>query len=388
MTATPTPTPIKVLVVDDSVVVRRLVSTVLDEHADIEVIGAAANGQIAIDKMSSGTMPDVVALDMEMPVMDGIETLREIRRRWPRLPVVMFSTLTAAGATATLDALSAGASDFVTKPSNVGSVSLGMQAIREQLVPKLRVLAGRPAGDVRTTAAGPGTPTTAVAPSAGPTAAPRRPAAPRTRPPGQVTAVVIGVSTGGPNALAQIWPDLSQLQVPVLLVQHMPPVFTAILAKRLDDLGTVPMREGEHGGAVVPGAGWMAPGDHHMTVHRTGGGVRLQIDQSDPVHSCRPAVDPLLLSAAAVFGSGTLAVILTGMGTDGAAGAHAVREAGGTVIAQDEPSSVVWGMPGAVVNAGLADAIVPLDRIAAEISQRCRSSRPQMATASSRAGAS
>ncbi|MFN8050687.1 MAG: chemotaxis response regulator protein-glutamate methylesterase [Acidimicrobiales bacterium] len=411
-------TPIRVLVVDDSVVIRRLVTTVLAEDSDIEVIGTAANGRIAIDKLTSGTLPDVVTLDMEMPVMNGIETLREIRKRWPRLPVIMFSTLTAVGAAATLDALSAGASDFVAKPSNVGSVALGMQAVRDQLIPKVRLLAGRPM--TPTTHTLPGTPTadaprafarvspapvehtTHVArttPSSHITVRSTTPVAPVTARPtparaaidtvatprrftralsGKVTAVVIGVSTGGPNALAEIWPRLAALQVPVLIVQHMPPVFTTMLAKRLDAIGTVRMSEGVQGGVVGKGDGWLAPGDHHMRVEQTPDGVRLCLDQEAPENSCRPAVDPLFRSAAAVYGPGTLAVVLTGMGSDGLAGARAVREAGGTVLAQDEPSSVVWGMPGAVVNAGLADVILPLDRMAAEISARCGAVLPSL----------
>lgn len=371
-------TPVRVLVVDDSVVIRRLVTTVLEEHDDVTVIATAANGQIAIDKLSAD-LPDVVCLDIEMPVMNGIETLREIRKRWPRLPVIMFSTLSVAGASATLDALSAGASDFVAKPSNVGSVSLGMQAVRDELIPKIRALAGRrPVGPRSTSAA---TPTASIAgqvrsavPSR-PGAEPTAPIPPRTGPPARVSAVAVGVSTGGPNALAAIWPALSQLPVPVLIVQHMPPVFTTMLAKRLDGLGTVPVSEGADGDAVIAGSAWLAPGDHHMTVEKSLDGVRVRVDQRPPVNSCRPAVDLLFESAARVYGAGTLAVVLTGMGSDGLAGCRAIRAAGGAVVAQDEASSVVWGMPGVVANAGLADAIVPLDRMAAEISERARGTR-------------
>ena len=422
-------TPIRVLVVDDSVVVRRLVTTVLDEDDTIEVVGTAANGEIALDKIEA-LKPDIVTLDIEMPVMNGIETLRAIRQRLPRLPVIMFSTLTESGAAATLDCLASGANDFVTKPANVGSVTLAMQAVRAELIPKVKVLCGRslqlttPVFTAPTTTsplAGRTNPTRprSAPPLSGPSArstpshrpgvsgdlhgagadrpvvAPAAsrestigrnvagtPGVPPTseggrRPGGRVSLVVIGVSTGGPNALADIWPNLPKLGVPILIVQHMPPVFTTMLASRLDAVGTVPVAEAVDGTDLMPGRAWLAPGDHHMVIERAPMGGRIRLNQDPHVNSCRPAVDPLFDSAAAVFGAGVLSVVLTGMGNDGTRGAAHVLEAGGTVIAQDEATSVVWGMPGSVVAAGLASAVVPLSRIAAEIAARVGAPTPR-----------
>lgn len=392
--------PIRVLVVDDSVVVRRLVVGVLEEDADIEVVGTAANGRIALDKLDA-LSPDIVTLDIEMPEMDGLETLRALRKRFPRLPVVMFSTLTERGAIATLDALARGANDFVTKPANVGSVTEGMAAIRDELIPKLKGLCGRritPAAGTAVASAAPvpgaaAAVTTSRPVATGPTAATRpapapahrgatvsgpapstaAPAAARVPAGGPVKVVVIGVSTGGPNALAAIWAALPRLRVPILIVQHMPPVFTTMLARRLGALGTVPVSEATDGCDVVAGKAWLAPGDHHLVLERGTGGVHARINQAAPENSCRPAVDPLFRSAADLYGSGVLAVVLTGMGSDGLRGAQVIHDAGGSVLAQDEATSVVWGMPGAVAHAGLADAIVPLDRVAAEIAARAGS---------------
>jgi two-component system chemotaxis response regulator CheB len=370
--------PIKVLVVDDSVVVRRIVTGVLGEDPAVEVLATAANGRIALDKLET-LRPDVVTLDIEMPEMNGIETLREIRQRFPRLPVIMFSTLTEHGASATLDALAAGANDFVTKPANVGSVTLGMQAVREQLIPKVKALAGRPstapASPLPRSVPGIGAPGDGCREQNRERSAARGPVGPLRVPAVPARLVVIGVSTGGPNALAAIWSQLPKLRVPVLICQHMPPVFTAMLAQRLDAAGTVPVSEGVDGAELEPGRAWLAPGNHHMVVERGDGGHRIRITQDAPENSCRPAVDPLFRTAADVYGSGVLALVLTGMGSDGALGAGAVRAAGGVVLAQDESTSVVWGMPGSVVGAGLADAILPLPRIADEIVRRTAAPR-------------
>ncbi|GAA3185106.1 chemotaxis response regulator protein-glutamate methylesterase [Blastococcus jejuensis] len=351
--------PIRVMVVDDSVVVRKIVTDVLSADPGIEVVGTAVNGKVALAKLDQ-LKPDLITMDIEMPEMNGIEAVREIRATRNRVPIVMFSTLTERGASATLDALAAGANDYVTKPANVGSVGQSMESVREQLIPRIKVLTGRPVT--------PG-PARAAAP-----VAPPRPAAPRTGPGKKPAVLVIGSSTGGPEALAKVLPQLpANLPVPVLLVQHMPPVFTRQFAQRLDRLCALRIVEASDGSPLVPGVVHLAPGDHHLVVREVGrpGAQRLQtgLNQGPPENFCRPAVDPLFRSAVAAYDGAVLAVVLTGMGADGRNGAGEVRAAGGTVIVQDQATSVVWGMPGAVSQAGFADEILPLDRIAEAITR-------------------
>jgi two-component system chemotaxis response regulator CheB len=358
---------VRVLVVDDSVVVRRLVSQALTHDPGIEIAGVAANGRIALAKLDH-VAPDIVTLDVEMPVMDGLETLRELRKRRPDLPVIMFSTVTERGATITLDALAAGADDYVTKPANVGSVVEGIRAVREQLTPKIRALTGRRGsvatpGVARMPAGSPARP-----PVPTPPAAPRSPA-----PSGRIDLVAIGASTGGPNALTTLIPALhADFPVPIVVVQHMPPMFTELLAQRLDRAGRLKVREGVDGAPLRPGEVWIAPGGRHMEVRRRATGAVLALHDGPPEQSCRPAADVLLRSVAEVHGASTLAVILTGMGEDGLRGSGAVAAAGGTVVAQDQATSVVWGMPGAVVRAGVAHAVQPLDGLAGWINARVR----------------
>ena len=330
--------------VDDSALIRRLVTGVLAEDPDIEVVGTAANGRDAVAGVAE-LRPDAVTLDIEMPVLDGLGALREIRRLAPRLPVIMFSTLTERGAAATLEALSLGASDYVTKPSNTGSLAEGRASIRDQLVPRVKALAG-----VRRLAI-----------------APVRPAARRRTE--AVDAVVIGCSTGGPDALSTVLAALPRLPVPIAVVQHMPPVFTAMFAQRLDRDSPHEVVEATDGDAFLPGRVLLAPGDHHLRLEPSArGGVRARLDQGPQVNFCRPAVDVLFRSAADLYGGRVLAVVLTGMGQDGLQGCRALRDRGAGVLVQDEATSVVWGMPGAVAAAGLADEIVPLEALTDHIS--------------------
>ena len=322
---------IRVLIVDDAVVVRRMVSDVLSSDPALEVAGTAPNGRIAMAKISH-LNPDLVTLDVEMPVMDGLETLAAIRKTHPTLPVIMFSTVTERGASATLDALALGAKDYVTKPANVGSVGVAMQRIRDELIPKIKVFCskGRHIG-------------IAAKPAASPFRSPQKA---KTTRPQRIDIVSIGVSTGGPNALTEL---LSQLPVtfpvPIVIVQHMPPLFTKSLAERLSTLSEIGVREGARGEFLRGGCAWIAPGGYHMDLVREVATTQIHVHQNPPENSCRPAVDVLFRSVAKIYGRRALAVVLTGMGQDGLRGCECIREAGGQILIQDEPSSVVWGMP-------------------------------------------
>lgn len=341
---------IRILVVDDSVVIRRLLAETLAEDPGLEVVGTASDGRLGLAKIEQ-LHPDIVTLDVEMPVMDGLETLRELRKLYPRLPVVMFSTLAEHGASATLDALSLGASDYATKPSNLGGAA-AMQAVRAELIPKIRALCGF---------------------------AMERPKLPPSRPtiavlrPGQrrIEIVTIGCSTGGPNALAEVLPRVPKdFPVPIVVVQHMPPIFTRLLAERLASRSQIGVHQASAGDVLTAGNAWIAPGNFHMTVKRAGVHSRLELNQNAPENSCRPAVDVLFRSVADVYGASALAVVMTGMGSDGVIGARMIRERGGEVLVQDEATSVVWGMPGLVYASGQADAVYPLDQLSNEVTRR------------------
>ena len=348
---------IRVLLVDDAVVFRRLVSEELSKDPALEVVGTAANGRIALAKMSQ-VNPDLVILDVEMPEMDGLETLVELRKSYPRLPVIMFSALTERGAAATLEALSRGATDYFTKPTSVGGLDESLEVIRTQLIPEIKALCARSATTLP--------PVTSFAPAKASTSR----AGIRT---GSIQVVAIGTSTGGPNALADVFAEIpADFPVPIVIVQHMPPMFTRMLADRLTAKSAIRVQEAAPGSVLLPGTAWIAPGDFHMVVVREAGQVRLTVHQQPPENSCRPAVDVLLRSVAQVYGANSLTVIMTGMGQDGLHGCETLREAGGQILAQDEATSVVWGMPGFVVRAGLADKVLPLPQIASEIVRRVK----------------
>jgi two-component system chemotaxis response regulator CheB len=358
---------IRVLVVDDAVVFRRLVANELASDPALEVAGTAANGRIALARMVQ-VNPDVVILDVEMPEMDGLATLAELRKTYPRLPVIMFSALTERGAEATLDALALGATDYFTKPANVGGMDASLEVIRGQLIPKIKALCARARGQ---TPMQDGPCPAGVSPTTtGLPASVQTPHRPGSRP-SPVQVVAIGTSTGGPNALADVFRRLpADFPVPIVIVQHMPPMFTRLLAERLSAEFPLRVQEGNSGGVLQPGHAWLAPGDHHMIVIRDSLQVRILVHQDPPENSCRPAVDVLLRSVAQTFGPHSLAVILTGMGQDGLRGCEAIRETGGQILAQDEATSVVWGMPGYVARAGLADRVLPLSLIGDEILRR------------------
>ncbi|WP_433371187.1 protein-glutamate methylesterase/protein-glutamine glutaminase [Actinoplanes sp. CA-142083] len=391
---------ISVLVVDDSVVVRRLIVDALGGAENIEVVGTASNGLLAQAKIDQ-LKPDVITMDIEMPQMDGIAAVKELRKRHKQIPVIMFSTLSAAGASATLEALAAGATDYVTKPSNVGSVNESIAAVREELVPKIYALGGRrrPAGMPSGAPPAPSRPGAAPARPARPSAAPPRaglppsgpgrpgfaPAGPAPAGPkpakragagGKVDILAIGSSTGGPDALTKVLTGIpSDLPVPIVITQHMPPVFTRMFAERLDRSTPLRVVEATDGMELTPGWAYIAPGDSHLVLHRRGTATLTQLSGAPPENSCRPAVDVMFRSVAALYGASAFATVLTGMGQDGRGGAKVLRDAGAEVLAQDEATSVVWGMPGAVVGAGLADEILPLDRIAAFLINRVKTGR-------------
>jgi two-component system chemotaxis response regulator CheB len=365
---------VTVLVVDDSVVIRRLVTNALSVDPDIIVVGTASSGRLALQKIVQ-LKPDVVTLDVEMPDMNGLEALVELRKTHRRLPVIMFSTVTERGASATLDALSKGANDYVTKPSSVGSAEEAMANVRRQLIPKIKALAEWAAGPdkqrSRPTPAGPpkDVPHARTARSAAPAAPVEKPA--RLAVHARIEAVTIGVSTGGPDALTAVLPLLpADLRVPIFVVQHMPPVFTRLFAERLSARCALKVTEAKNGDVVRPGCVYVAPGDFHMTVERHGADVRIALNQDEPEAWCRPAVNVLFRSVAEVYAGSTLAVVLTGMGQDGLRGVEMLHAKGAQIVVQDEESSIVWGMPGAVATAGLADRVVPLTGVAEEIINR------------------
>ena len=343
------PGKIRALIVDDSVVIRRLVTHALSEDPDIEVIGSAANGVIAL-KMIAAMKPDVVTLDIEMPEMDGIEVLRRLRGLYPEMVVIMFSTLSERGAAVTLEALSLGANDYVTKAANAGSLDISMARLRADLVPRIKQFFSR----------------RACTPAAAASVA-RPSAPPAKRPDIARKAVAIGVSTGGPQALAALIPLIpATFRLPIFIVQHMPPIFTRLLAERLQSLTRLRVREACDGMPVEAGV-YLAPGDYHMRIAKRGAEKIVALDRAEPENFCRPSVDPLFRSVAEVYGGGVIAVILTGMGQDGCRGVERLRQEGAWVIAQDEASSVVWGMPGAVARAGLTDVVTDLKMIVPEI---------------------
>jgi two-component system, chemotaxis family, protein-glutamate methylesterase/glutaminase len=373
---------LRILVVDDSVVIRQMISQILTEDAELAVAGVAGDGKIALAKIPQ-TTPDLVTLDVEMPVMNGLETLAEIRKLYPKLPVVMFSTLTERGATATIEALSLGASDYVTKPSNTMSQDEARQRIRAELIPKIKALCRKQSFDLAGNSAI-ARPARAVSPSlvemrkanASSTSNATAGASTARGEKKRIELVAIGTSTGGPNALAAVLPLFPKdFPVPIVIVQHMPPIFTRMLAERLDSRSAISVREGAEATVLEPGVAYIAPGDFHMTVKKLAMGFQLKLNQEPQENSCRPAVDVLFRSVAQICGPQVLGVVMTGMGSDGVRGSEHIKHAGGDVIVQDEKTSVVWGMPGFTFNEGFADAAYPLDRLQAEITRRVVSSR-------------
>lgn len=388
--------PIRVLTVDDSAVIRGFLARIIDAEPDMTVVATAMNGQMALSVLDRRPV-DIVLLDIEMPVMDGLTALPRILEKVPDARVIMASSLTEKGAEVTIRALSLGAADYVTKPSARHAQGLG--PVARELVRKIRVLAGRgdplhppgapPPDDAGSPDRGnrsrekPPAPAAGGAPPAGePGTAPALTSAlldrdagiapPRYHPSSEPARILgLASSTGGPNALAEFLRMLpADFRLPVVLVQHMPALFTAMLAERLAGVTGRTAVEGVDGMPVEDGHIYVAPGDWHMTVERSPDGPVLRLDQSPAENFCRPAADPLFRSMARVYGGAQVAVVLTGMGHDGLHGAEAVARAGGTVLAQDQATSVVWGMPRAVAVSGVAHRVLPLEELAEAVMER------------------
>jgi two-component system chemotaxis response regulator CheB len=368
------------MVVDDAAIVRSLVSRWVEETPGLKLVAALKNGREAVERLDHAR-PDVVVLDVEMPELDGISTLPKLLERRRDLVVIMASALTRDHAEVTLKALSLGAADYIPKPAAEGGV-MTSQSFQRELIDKIRALGlrrkKRPLPPLYGRRASVNPALRRLGGSVQRTLKWRTHAEPESPPfelrpfsvmPPRV--LLIGCSTGGPQALARLIARLDAVteSAPVLITQHMPATFTTILAEHLSRAGAKPVHEGVDGEPVLASHVYLAPGGRHMKVARRDGAAVIVLDDSPPVHYCRPAVDVLFSSAAEVWGSWNLALVLTGMGTDGAAGAADIVKSGGSVIAQDEASSVVWGMPGAAVAAGVCSAVLPLDQIAAKVSR-------------------
>ncbi len=362
---------IKVLIVDDSVVFRKILQEAIGKRPNIRVVGTATNGKEALKKIRI-LRPNITILDVEMPEMDGLSTLDEIKRQHLKTTVIMFSTLTSQGAKTTLEALSRGATDFVPKPTGTGAFSKSVKTIQEILIPKVEALGNGHLKTVRVPIQKKA-PSTIKLKSSKPethqkVTSSERPLRVKTLKGKRIEAIGIGVSTGGPNALNEIIPKFPKnFRLPIFIVQHMPPVFTAQLAQRLDQRSKLKVVEAKDNTLVQGGTVYIAPGDYHMEVKREDKNYKIKLNQGPPENSCRPAVDVLFRSLAATYKDRVIATVLTGMGQDGLNGARALKQAGSIVIAQDKQTSVVWGMPKFVTDAGLADRVVPLGNITSTI---------------------
>lgn len=353
---------IRVLIVDDSAVIRGALGRIVDGESDMLVVTTANNGRVALDALKH-TKIDVVLLDIEMPEMDGLTALPLILNAYPQTRVIMASSLTQRGAEVTLNALAMGASDFIAKPA-AKSGSGTLTAIRSEIATKIRAIgrSARRTGSheaIRATTRRP-TPlrTELLANRSGETA-------PRI--------LLVAASTGGPNALATFLSGLPKdFPLPILVTQHMPAVFTQLLAQRLERDAGRPCVEAKDDDLILPGKTYIAPGDYHMVVQTHEGKPFVRLTKTDPENFCRPSADPMFRTAAAIYGASTLAVVLTGMGEDGMRGARDVSSRGGRILVQDEATSVVWGMPGAVVREGLASSVLPITALAPAVMEIVR----------------
>lgn len=372
-------TPLHVLLVDDSAIFRKVLKTVLGQDARFQIVGAARNGEEALQIIEQ-SKPDAMVLDVEMPIMDGLETLQAVKKRYTDIEVIMFSSLTKAGAEITFQALEYGAFDFVAKPE-ANSITGGLASVQSDLIPKLTFLHTRKT--LRSVSASTTTPTAArkeatrkIEPPVKPAIVPPHDAQRhiQTVKPlkySKKRIVGLGISTGGPRALATMMAKLpGNLETGLLIVQHMPPVFTHTLAQRLNELSPLEVKEAEENDIVRPGLALIAPGGRHMTVEkgsRITDPVRIRLNDDPPEHNCRPSVDVLFRSIAEVYGAEAVGVIMTGMGSDGTPGLRLMKSKGAYVIAQNEESCTVFGMPKKPIEEGLSDVVVPLEEIAGAI---------------------
>jgi len=357
---------IRVMLVDDSAVVRGLVTRILEEDPGIAVIASVGNGQMALSALERNDI-DVVLLDIEMPVLDGMAALPKLLQIDPGVRVIMQSTLTMKGADVSLRAMELGAADYIAKPTTTRDLAGGMD-FKTELLTKVKALGAAHRKDPRR--ARREVPHQALPPREAPRPlSSRPPAGPpvlRTHPAEPPDIIVIGSSTGGPQALFSVLGTMraGTVRQPILITQHMPATFTTILAEHITRVSGWEAAEAKDGEVIKGGRVYVAPGDFHMVVEVKGPDKVLRLNKNPPENFCRPAVDPMLRSVSAAYGKRVITCILTGMGSDGCKGSQTIVAAGGTVIAQDEPSSVVWGMPGAVAGAGLCSAILPLPEIA------------------------
>jgi two-component system chemotaxis response regulator CheB len=356
--------PVRVLLVNDSLDPRRLVLRAFEAEPGVEVASLPVNGRETLGDIEA-RRPDVLVLDVDMTTPDALGILEQARKRWPALPVIVYSSETARGTTAALDALTSGANDYATKPPLSGADPEALEEIRSSLVPLVRTwgIFGRRQQNAKGAAV-------PAATTRGPRSVEQAPAA----------VVVIGASTGGPDALATVIPALpADLPVSIFLVQHMPSSFTKRMAERLDQASLISVLEAEAGAVVKRGHLYVSRGGQHLVLRQRGASVIVDYDDGPPENSCRPSVDVLFRSAVSVYKQAVLGVVLTGMGRDGLAGATDIRSAGGCVLVQDEASSVVWGMPGAIAHAGQASQVIPLEHLAKSIVGRVMA-RPRVTT--------
>ena len=367
------------MLVDDAVVVRGLFARWVESEPDLDVVATLRTGREAVNQLER-VDPDVVVLDVDMPDLDGIAALPLLLEKKRDLVVIMASTLTRRNAEISLKALSLGAADYIPKPGSNREMSAST-AFRRDLIEKIRQL-GQRAKRLRSGAASSRVPLETKSPSIVPhfveEGIPPPPPSLRPMPTTPPRVLLIGSSTGGPQALNGLIAEIGSVmqRAPVLITQHMPPTFTAVLAEHLARVGKCPVREATDGEEIKSGVVYLAPGGKHMKVARRDGTAVIAIEDGPLVNFCKPAVDPMFASAAEVWGNKTLALVLTGMGSDGLAGAKAIVAAGGHVFAQDEASSVVWGMPGQVTNAGLCSAVLPLSDIAGKLTRLFGGERP------------